>query len=75
LAIKIEDGTVATIDQLLSGDAKTSNGTAISSSQVGSTNTYTATVALNDGTGRNEIFRFDKPDNAYTTVTVSRKVQ
>jgi hypothetical protein len=73
MAIVIEDGSVASFSQLTGSEVlKDSKGQTISFSQVGSTNTYTATVALNDGSGRNQIFRFDKPD---TQCIVSRKVQ
>jgi hypothetical protein len=73
MAITIDDGSVLTFNQLTGGEVlKDSKGQTITFSQVGSTNTYTATVALNDGSGRNQIFRFDKPD---TQCVVSRKVQ
>jgi hypothetical protein len=75
MAIKLEDGTQATVQQLLSGDAQDPKGSAITFSQVGSSNTYTATVALNDGSGRNQIYSFDKPGDSGIVVTVSRKVQ
>jgi hypothetical protein len=71
--ITIEDGSVVPFSALTGGEViKDSKGQTVSFSQVGSTNTYTATVALNDGSGRNQIFRFDKPDS---TCIVSRKVQ
>jgi hypothetical protein len=72
MVIKIEDGSTLPVSVLLSNEVKDPQGNAITFSQVGSTNTYTATVALNDGSGRNQIFRFDKPDSI---AVVSRKVQ
>ena len=73
MVLTLEDGTIATFSQLTGGEKlQDPKGQTITFSQVGSTNTYTATVALNDGSGRNEIYRFDKPD---TTVVVTRKVQ
>jgi hypothetical protein len=55
MVIKLEDGTVATFSQLTGGEVlQDSKGQTVTFSQVGSTNTYTATVALNDGSGRNE---------------------
>jgi hypothetical protein len=72
MAIKIEDGTTLSFSQATGGEVlKDSKNQTVTFSQVGSTNTYTATVALNDGTGRNQTFYFDKPD---TTVTIRRSV-
>jgi hypothetical protein len=71
MVLILEDGTNAPFAQLLSTDVKDPKGQAITFTQVGSTNTYTATVALNDGTGRNQLYRFDKPD---AMCTVTRKV-
>jgi hypothetical protein len=73
MTIIIEDGTQVTFAQATGSEKLTDGkGNTITFSQVGSTNAYTATVALNDGSGRNQIFWFDKPD---TTVRISRKVQ
>ena len=73
MVLTLEDGTIATFSQLTGGEKlQDPKGQTITFSQVGSTNTYTATVALNDGSGRNQIYRFDKPD---TPVVVTRKVQ
>ena len=72
MAITLEDGTVASFSQLTGGEKlQDSKGQTITFSQVGTTNTYTATVALNDGSGRTQTYRFDKPD---FNVVVSRKV-
>jgi hypothetical protein len=75
MAIKLEDGSNASVADLLTGQTQNHKGTTLTFSQVGSTNTYTATVALNDGSGRSEIFRFDKPTDPASVVMVSRKVQ
>jgi hypothetical protein len=73
MVLVLEEGFTATAGQLLGGEKlQDSKGQTITFSQVGSTNTYTATVPLNDGSGRNQIFRFDKGD---PVVVVSRKVQ
>jgi hypothetical protein len=72
MVIVIEDGTTVLFSQATGGEKLVdSKGQQITVSQVGSTNTYTATVALNDGSGRSQTFRFDKPD---VLVTFSRKV-
>lgn len=75
MALKIEDGSNVSVADLLNGQTQDHKGTTLTFSQVGTTNTYTATVALNDGSGRNEIYRFDKPADLGIMVTVSRKVQ
>jgi hypothetical protein len=73
MTIVIEDGTHVTFAQATGSEKLTDGkGNQITFSQQGTTNTYTATVALNDGSGRNQIFRFDKTD---PTVVISRKVQ
>jgi hypothetical protein len=72
MVLIIEDGSMAPVSELLSSDVKDPKGQAITFTQVGSTNTYTATVALNDGSGRNQLYRFDKP--ADPVAIVSRKV-
>jgi hypothetical protein len=56
------DGSVVSLAQLGSEVIKDSKNQTVSFSQVGSTNTYTATVALNDGSGRNQTFRIDFGD-------------
>jgi hypothetical protein len=71
MAIKIEDGTTLSFAQATGGEVLKDSNQTVTFSQVGSTNTYTATVALNDRTGRNQTFYFDKPD---TTVTIRRSV-
>jgi hypothetical protein len=71
--ITLEDGSVLSLQAVTGGEVlKDSKNQTVSFSQVGSTNTYTATVALNDGSGRNQIFRIDFGDR---TGVVSRKVQ
>jgi hypothetical protein len=73
MTIILDDGSQLTFAQATGGESlKDSKGQTITFAQVGTTNTYTATVPLNDGSGRNQIFRFDKPDS---NVIVSRKVQ
>jgi hypothetical protein len=72
LAIKIEDGTTLSFAQATGGEVlEDSKNQTITFSQVGSSTRYEATVALNDGSGRNQTFWFDKPD---TTVTIRRSV-
>ena len=60
--ITIDDGSVLNLNQLTGEVLKDSKNQTVSFSQVGSTNTYTATVALNDGSGRNQTFRIDFGD-------------
>ena len=73
MATKLEDGSVVTVQQLLtSGELQNSRGQTLTFTQSG--NTFTATSALADGTGRSEIFKGDKSD-ANTPVIISRKVQ
>jgi hypothetical protein len=71
MAIKIEDGTTLSFSQATGEVLKDSKNQTVTFSQVGSSTRYEATVALNDGTGRNQTFYFDKPD---TVVTIRRSV-
>jgi hypothetical protein len=72
MVIKIEDGSVLTFQQATGGEVlKDSKNQTITFSQIGSSSRYEATVALNDGTGRNQTFWFDKPDS---TIVVRRTV-
>jgi hypothetical protein len=61
--ITLENGSVLSLQAVTGGEVlKDSKNQTVSFSQVGSTNTYTATVALNDGSGRNQTFRIDFGD-------------
>jgi hypothetical protein len=72
MVIKIDDGTTLTFQQATGGEVlKDSKNQTVTFSQVGSSSRYEAVVALNDGTGKNQTFYFDKPD---TTVVVRRSV-
>jgi hypothetical protein len=75
MVLRIEDGTNWYVSELLAGNTTDSKGTKLNFSLApGSTNSYIATAPLNDGTGRNQIFRFDNLTNS-KFVTVSRKVE
>jgi hypothetical protein len=74
MVLKLEDGIIWYASELLAGNTQDYKGTQLNFSQVGSTSSYVATAALNDGTGRNEEFRFDNP-NISVFVQVSRKVK
>jgi hypothetical protein len=69
LVFKIEDGTHVQLSDLLGGQGvDPDTGEALSFSQVDSTNTYTATVSLDDG--RTVTYYVDAPSDP--TVKVSR---
>ena len=73
MVTKIEDGSVITVAQLLTpGELQNSKEQTLTITQSG--NTFTATIGLADGTGRNEIWRGDKSDET-TQVIMSRKVR
>ena len=74
MVLELEDGIIWFASELIAGRTTDYKGTQLNFSQVGSTSSYIATAALNDGTGRNEEFRFDNPNNS-TFVQVSRKVK
>ena len=72
MTLKLDDGINAQASDLLAGQGVDPNtGDPITFSQVGSTNTYTATVSLCDG--RSVTYTFDKPADAM--VRVSRTVR
>jgi hypothetical protein len=71
MVLVLDDGAQLTFAQATGNELRDHKNQTVTFSQVGTTNTYKATVALNDGSGRNEIYQFDKPD---VVVTVSRKV-
>jgi hypothetical protein len=71
MAIRLQDGSNVQFSDLLNGNAiDPDTGNAVRLSQVGSTNTYTATVTRSDG--KKIFYSVDKP--ADVTVTVSKKV-